>query len=41
MVEAAGKVLKRRRMAPRLVFKEEFTDAADLAAASLPLAPAS
>jgi NAD(P)H-flavin reductase/ferredoxin len=41
MVEAAGKVLKRRRMAPRLVFKEEFTDAADLAAASAPLATVS
>lgn len=41
MVEAAGKVLKRRRMAPRLVFKEEFTDAADLAAAGAPLATAS
>jgi phenol hydroxylase P5 protein len=30
MVEAGAKVLKRRRMAPRLIFKEEFTDTSDL-----------
>jgi phenol hydroxylase P5 protein len=30
MVEAGAKALKRRRMAPRLIFKEEFTDTSDL-----------
>ena len=27
MIEASGKALKRRRMAPRLIFREEFTPA--------------
>lgn len=31
MVEAGRKVFKRRRMAPRLIHQEEFTDASDLA----------
>jgi phenol hydroxylase P5 protein len=32
MVEAAGKALKRRRLPPRRTFKEEFTEAAKIAA---------
>lgn len=32
MVDAGRKVFKRRRMAPRLIHQEEFTDASDLAA---------
>lgn len=33
MVEAGRKVFKRRRMAPRMINQEEFTDASDLATA--------